>query len=191
VIDPVDRKYNLKNLEYIVDYLSHLDYFLFFGTLLGYYREGNILPEDDDVDIYVDIKHRDELIGILQQSEFSIRINNPYFLQGHRILEGINTYFDFYLYETDDTKDYISERWNIAGDTRNADRFLHTPKDMVFPIGWGSIGDIKVKIPHDVSECCRFLYGDKYKTPLKKDVEYRSEVVNNKPITYILKGELK
>ena len=59
---PIDRKYNAQNLKEVLPLLDGLDYFIFYGTLLGLVREGDILEKDDDIDIMVDLKHFEELI---------------------------------------------------------------------------------------------------------------------------------
>ena len=57
---PVSIEKNLNNLKYISDKLINVEWFIFFGTLLGYTRENNILKNDDDIDIYVDVRFRDK-----------------------------------------------------------------------------------------------------------------------------------
>ena len=56
MITPIPIELNLNNLRSVFALISHLEAFIFFGTLLGYQRESNILPFDDDIDIYVNAK---------------------------------------------------------------------------------------------------------------------------------------
>jgi len=56
---PVSIEKNIKNLRYVSNKLVNIEWFIFFGTLLGYTREKNILKNDDDIDIYVNIKSRE------------------------------------------------------------------------------------------------------------------------------------
>lgn len=53
-----------------------LQYFLFFGSLLGAVRNGGIIPWDDDVDVLMPRKDYNKLLAVAQH-EFE----NPYFLQ--------------------------------------------------------------------------------------------------------------
>ena len=62
---PIPVEKNLENLKYISNRLSDVNWFVFFGTLLGYTRENNILENDDDIDVYVDISFREKIIELL------------------------------------------------------------------------------------------------------------------------------
>ena len=42
---PIDRKYNEQNLKEILPLLEGMEYFVFYGTLLGLVREGDILEK--------------------------------------------------------------------------------------------------------------------------------------------------
>tara|TARA_Y100000310_G_scaffold342719_1_gene447073 strand:- start:252 stop:1619 length:1368 start_codon:yes stop_codon:yes gene_type:complete len=182
MIDPVEAKYNLKNLEVLCPHMEKMEYFIFFGTLLGYCRQNNIIDGDDDVDFYVDISHRAEIIEILKKLEFEISIGNPYFLQGKRIIEGCPTYVDFYLYENEEQREYVLERWNFLAQPYNVATHLHVPKEMIFPTQNGTIGNIKIKVPQDMHACCSFLYGEYYKIPMKKGTQYTTQIFENKPL---------
>ena len=48
---PIDRKYNAQNLKEVLPLLEGMEYFVFYGTLLGLVREGDILEKDDDIDL--------------------------------------------------------------------------------------------------------------------------------------------
>ena len=53
--NPINRKYNINNLRVVCELLNQkkIEYFIFYGTLLGYCREKNLLKRDDDIDCYV------------------------------------------------------------------------------------------------------------------------------------------
>ena len=51
---PIDRKYNAQNLKEVLPLLEGMEYFVFYGTLLGLVREGDILEKDDDIDIILE-----------------------------------------------------------------------------------------------------------------------------------------
>lgn len=168
----VDKKYNLKNLEESIKLVKDLDYFIFFGTLLGYRRERDILVGDDDIDIYVDIKHRSLMQErFLSQTYFNISIgSDPTFVQLKKNYSNVTTYADFYFYETFQDKDYIFESWTsrqpgVLGVTK-----INIPNKLVFPIKTvNDLQGLEVKVPADIDGCCQFIYGDTYMTPLKKE----------------------
>lgn len=60
MIKPVPKELNLENLRYVSERIASFECAIFFGTILGYQREGNVIEDDDDIDIYVHIRHRDE-----------------------------------------------------------------------------------------------------------------------------------
>ena len=105
---PIDRKYNAQNLKEVLPLLEGLDYFIFYGTLLGLVREGDILEKDDDIDILVDRKHFAELIGRFDKHDGLLTYdNNPnvnycdFFRQATCMRDGVKTYADFYFYDTE------------------------------------------------------------------------------------------
>ena len=57
---------NFSNLIFITNIISELEYFIFFGTLLGMVRENNLIENDDDIDIYVNLKERDQEVQCQQ-----------------------------------------------------------------------------------------------------------------------------
>ena len=50
--------------------------------------------------------------------------------------------------------------------------------------------DIKIFIPNKPSECCQFLYGKDWKTPLSKSKDYFIDIINNKPML-VRKNQLR
>ena len=181
----INRELNLKNLMLLSTRMSEVEYFIFFGTLLGYLREGNLIKEDDDIDFYVNIRDQDKIVNILDSLDFIYSHSTIYFVQASRIIEGVNTFVDFYFYENYLESDHLIERWNFLFSPNDAEKHLHIPKKIIFPIRQGEIRNIKINIPFDVDACCRYLYGDHYKTPLKKEDQYKIKIVNNKPITIL------
>jgi len=194
MIDPVPRKLNLSNLSYVFQRIMDLEAFIFFGTLLGYTRENNIIENDDDIDIYVNKKEYNSLLAALRATSFELQLlpkkkwyrwkypfGTPLVLQATRMLENTPTFVDFYFYDDTETHE-ILERWNFKGQWKNPDSYLRTPKKLVYPIRSGKLNDIEVKIPHNPRELCLFLYGDTWQTPLKKREEYEAKIIANKPV---------
>jgi len=184
----VDKKYNLKNLKDMSSHLEDIEYFIFFGTLLGYHRNNDIIEWDDDIDFYVNINHKNDIINILVTLNLDISIDHPYFVQGTRVIDNIRTYVDFYFYENSPDKDYILERWNFHGQSDNEVSHLHIPKNYIYPISEGKMGNIDFKVPNNIESCCKFLYGEKYNFPLKKGIDYVISCNNNKPVIIYRNG---
>jgi len=179
---PIDRKYNLENLKLIAPRLSGLEYCVFFGTLLGCHREGNLLEMDDDVDIFINSEHRSQVLDILTDLGFDIRLNTDIFVQGCVEREGVMSYVDFYLYRK--SEEHAVDEWNFGGLNGEV---LHVPLDILFPTVKANVGDICINMPKDADSCCRFLYGDNYRTPLRKNAEYTTRIVDHKPVITIKK----
>jgi phosphorylcholine metabolism protein LicD len=198
--EPVPIDLNLNNLKDIFARISHLEAFIFYGTLLGYEREGNIIPHDDDVDIYLNAKNLDQLLLALVDSNFKIKIlpkyrwyyprKRPLVVQASRSQRGIETFVDFYLY-IDDEPNYLIEKWNFGSTWRDQNTALHVPKNLVFPLLEVEMQGIKIKVPAYSERICAFLYGQDWKIPATKNKDYTTQVVNNVPVNIIKKAEHK
>ena len=73
---PVSIEKNIENLRYVSKNLSGVEWFIFFGTLLGYTRENNIIKNDDDIDIYVNIIFREDIIRIFKNTNLHFDLDN-------------------------------------------------------------------------------------------------------------------
>tara|TARA_R110000824_G_scaffold170441_4_gene347796 strand:+ start:5174 stop:5737 length:564 start_codon:yes stop_codon:yes gene_type:complete len=178
---PTSIKNNLENLREMAQKLQGVEYFLFFGTLLGFFRGGNIIDNDDDVDLLVNKKCHPEVLNILISSGYRININNEYIIQGIKIRDGSQTHIDFYFYE-DSGKDYIVEKWNFFSRPHDPNFHLHIPKNMIYPINNERMQDFVCKVPQNIELCCSFLYGERFMTPMTIKKDYMVEkLVNNRP----------
>ena len=52
------QKLNFQNLISISTLIKDIEYFIFYGTLLGIVRENNVIKGDDDIDFMVDYKSK-------------------------------------------------------------------------------------------------------------------------------------
>lgn len=184
---PVSIEKNLENLNFVSERLRNTEWFIFFGTLLGYTRENNIIKNDDDIDIYIDIRFRDTIIKLFKNSDLNFDLSKkpnlgPYFLQGTRVLKNEITYVDFYFYEYDKSKEFLVERNNFTGAWKIEANAMYIPKNIIFPLKKGKIQDIQIIIPNKPNECCEFLYGKDWKVPLSKSKDYVIDIINHKPI---------
>ena len=171
---------NYENLLEVSHLIKNLEYFIFYGTLLGITRDNNIIKGDDDVDFMVDYNSKKLLLKKMTQLKtfkLNKKVSNKYFIQYIKIKNGIKTFVDFYLYLNNSKNDYIIDKHNWLGNI-NDNRFsLHFPKKIIFPI----IKDGQFNFPQKPQVTCQYIYGKTWSVPLKKNINYRAEILNNKP----------
>ncbi len=184
-----------ENLLYISNLIKEFENFVFFGTLLGLVRENKIIDGDDDIDFYVNIKDRSNLIKKLKSNSLIIDENNPVnkddsFIQVFRKLNEKLFVIDFYFYEDDKDEDFIVERWNFQGMPHNKDKHLRIPKIFIYPIQQKEYKSSPVNFPSQSIQLCEFLYGPYWKKKITKDEDYTIKVINNKPVLLKIKKNI-
>lgn len=169
---------------------SNFNYFIMYGTLLGFHREGNIIAWDYDVDIYVDIEHEEDIARIMKENNINI------WRRGKGVMLSVNIELteeecrtfddpldlsprkpsvDFYFYKHYDDLGTTAIK-EIGSEYSDTIRARHNagcppiPKKLVFPIKNKVMQGVKVKVPNKPAEILRLVYGDTYMTPNKKDV---------------------
>lgn len=186
---PIDRKYNAQNLKEVLPLLEGMEYFVFYGTLLGLVREGDILEKDDDIDILVDRKHFAELIERFDKHDGLLTYdNNPnvnycdFFRQATCIRDGVKTFADFYFYDTEIKPGSIVDRWNIHGSWNDPNMHIIIPNDIIYPIETKSHKKYgEMNYPSQPELCLEYLYGKGWMHPRKKKKEYIQAIKNNRP----------
>jgi hypothetical protein len=183
----IPKELNRSNLLDILPALEGLECFVFYGSLLGLEREGDIIENDDDIDILVNRKDSGKLLRNLRQTnvDFEERrdpAHKMHFLQVARKLQETEVIADFYFYTVPEDQDYIVEPWNFFGDIENPDRAIHIPKELVFPIVSRTFFDSEVPFPAKAESLCHFLYGKSWRTPLVKGEEYQMLIRDNRPV---------
>lgn len=185
MIDPTSVEHNLMNLRLVSERLAGIPHFLFFGSLLGFVREGSVIKGDDDIDIYVDRRYKDEAISAFAQDDLKFknrpRFKTRFFAQASRTLNDEQTFIDFYFYKDRRSVDYIVENWNFSGEFKEDSNALHIPKSIIFPLQKGQMTDFEVSVPADPEACCTYLYGPDWRVPKAKNSEYRMEVIDHRP----------
>ena len=186
---------NFSNLIFITNIISELEYFIFFGTLLGMVRENNLIENDDDIDIYVNLKEREKLIQILKNNsvnvDLDLKVNqNPSFLQITRLINNKNAIIDFYFFEDNLDDFYLIEKWNFEGGTNNPDTHLRIPKIFTHPIKKVEIKKSFIKFPAQPKYLCEFLYGKNWHKKMEKGTEYTIKVIGGKPVLFKFKKTL-
>ncbi|MEP2784434.1 MAG: LicD family protein [Pseudoruegeria sp.] len=187
MINSVPQEMNLNNLREVYKRIAHLDAFVFFGTLLGYTREGNIIAHDDDIDVYINKSSRDEVLAAFDDGVFEPKVSPkarsgeaPLIVQFSRFQDGVKTFADFYFFD-DTHEEYIKEDWNFKGTWRKPETHLHVPKSLIYPLKSVDMQGIEIKVPAEPDAVCEYLYGPTWKTPVKKGSEYKMAMVENKP----------
>ena len=188
----VSLENNESNLVFFSKLLINVEYFIFFGTLLGITRENRLIDGDDDIDFYINLKNRDQLINDLKinniEVDLSLSVNkNKSFLQVKRIIQNEVLITDFYFYESDVEKNFIIEKWNFEGGTQDATKHLRIPRVFIYPLKKVSFRSHEIFVPQEGELICEFLYGRGWKKRLKKELEYEIKVINGKPYIYDVK----
>ncbi len=183
MINPVSYEINKKNLFEICDILeeSNIEYMVFYGTMLGLHRDGKIIDNDDDVDILISVSDYMKVLSTLKLKGLTISKNvNKMFLQVRNTIDDIKSYVDIYFYY-DSGYNYVIEPWNFGGRYMDKETHLHIPMNLLFPSNQFEYDGKLIRIPSESEQLCQFLYGEKYRIPLRKKIDYTTKIVNNKP----------
>ena len=131
-----------------------ITYWLDYGTLLGAHREGEIMEHDNDVDIAYLTPNQDQILEILRRvlpSGFTAKPSGAY-------SENINIQGPF-------AKDMPSGL-DLYG-YKDKGKFLQIehygkpiPKEWVFPLSEGKLGNLPFHIPANTKEYLELIYGD-------------------------------
>jgi len=173
---------NLDNLIFISNELKEFDPFVYFGTLLGLTRENNILINDDDIDLCLNYKFRENVfkkLNNLNDYKINYKVCNEYFVQLIGTKNNINTFIDLYFYIDHDS--YIEEKHNFFASISLESHSIHIPKKLIFPL-LKSKKYKNINLPNQSKELCRFFYGDSWEKPMKKNSDYRFEIIDHKPM---------
>ena len=176
------QKTNLDNLIFISNELKDFDPFVYFGTLLGLTRENNILKNDDDIDLCLNYKFRENVVkklNNLNDYKINYKVCNEYFVQLIGMKNNINTFIDLYFYIDHDS--YIEEKHNFFASISLESHSIHIPKKLIFPLLKSKKYE-NINLPNQSKELCRFFYGDSWEKPMKKNSDYRFEIIDHKPI---------
>ena len=102
---PINIQQSTSNLLTTVDIFEHLEvkYCIVFGTLLGIYRDGNLIEHDTDTDIAVWIDNEEELIKIVEKMKENKLILTRLTPKMISFTRG-GDYIDIYFYEKENTE---------------------------------------------------------------------------------------
>ena len=180
----IPKDINSKNLIKSSSILNTItnEYTIFYGTMLGLHRDGDVIDGDDDCDFLAPTKLYEDIKKTFVTNGYKVTSNDlkDTFTQFTTKIDSKDVLIDVYYYfDYDD--DYILEKWNFAGQHFNKNRWLLIPKKELFDLKKIKYKDIYVNVPGNSEFMCKFLYGEKYKENLIKSIDYRTTIVNNKP----------
>ena len=187
-----------ENLDFGLTFFSKMlhknkiEHFVFFGTLLGLTRDGKPIKGDDDIDFYVNKKDFDKVHNAILSLGFRINHNiwpnhTKNFIQFNDVIDKKKTRVDFYFYDSTSDKNYLLEPWHFVGLTPNktyGTNFLKVPKLFVYPITNKNYLSENISMPKHSELMCEFLYGQSWKIPKLKGIDYKTTVIGGKPIHY-------
>ena len=175
---------NFQNLLTVSKILFNIEHFICYGTLLGITRGKKIIYGDDDVDLLINYKFKKKVLRKMKSYKIfklNKKVTNKYFAQFTRKKNEIITRVDFYFYINNPKNSYVIEKHNFLSNFKDPKFSIHFPKKFIFPIKKDKNHKI-ISLPKRPEKLCQFLYGTDWKRPLKKNISYRMEIVNNKPL---------
>lgn len=184
----VSQETNRANLRYTANLLNSagIEWFIFFGTLLGLTRDNDVIRGDDDIDIYIDSRERGNLIELLVQQGLEPNLackpnHTQHFLQIARKVDGEAGLIDFYFFDRQSKPGVLIDRWNFLQKHTERAKAIHVPKEIALPIKQELFWGAKINFPQKPKDLCRWLYGEGWERPLSKSTEYEMTVIANKP----------
>ena len=132
---------------------SQFDFFIFYGTLLGYVREYNFIKNDDDIDVLIDYKKKEDVYKVIRKKKLRINEQKEYFVQLYKNNIGP---FDIYFYEI--KNEYIHIPWMNA----------KYPTTIIFPLQNTYYKTENIKIPHNPVAFLESYYGKDWRIPQQK-----------------------
>ena len=191
VIIPIDRKYNEINLKELLPLFTELDYFVFYGTLLGLIRENELLEYDDDIDFLINKEHLTHVVELFynryNKNESSLIIpihpvnQHMYFKQATSVRDNVRTFVDMTFFEKDDKENTIIDFNSYKNSPQNVENHFRISQDLIYPVQkryFKKYGYIKV--PAQPIKCLEILYGNNWMIPWSKK-NYDEVLVNGEP----------
>jgi hypothetical protein len=182
----VSKEKNSKSLIRTCKLLDSITdkYTVFFGTMLGLHREGDVIDGDDDCDFLVPSSLYNNIKELLISCGYEITYYDvkDHFTQFKSKIGETDVLVDFYYY-FDYDEEFILDKWNFYGELNNKEKWMLIPKKYLFDFQKIKYKGALISMPKDPEQLCQYLYGERYREKLIKYVEYTTNMVNNKPQT--------
>lgn len=156
--DNCDRNKLNKTLLFIVKLLNQNNiskWFIAYGTLLGIIRENSCIDGDDDIDIIIDINHRDQIKKILEENSLKIAIDDKHII---KTVEEDYASVDFYLSNVDEKGNFHDKWENVLWSN------CYKNENKLIEYEWN--GEI-LYLPNNFKYKLTGRYGDKWRIPEK------------------------
>lgn len=160
---------NNKNLNKISEIISDLDYFIFFGTLLGIIRDNNLISGDDDIDFLINEKDVSSLKKILHRNNFKITKETEDYVSFRNVDLFEEHTIDFYKFYIEGTYVYIPGSFYSNCKLNLKRHNLKIPQNIMFP---SYKDELNLKIPKEPKKVLNYIYGKRWRESLKKNEEY-------------------
>lgn len=164
---PEDGARLLKVSKALLDEL-HIDFFLLYGTLLGYVREGHIINGDDDVDIAIFDKFEDSLYSALPfLSSKGLKINRIWKNELYSFHTERNGHLDIYI-----VREFGPSLWRPFA---YQIRMTSIPKKYLNSFSCLNANGESLPVPSDSEGLLEWLYGKDWRIP--QDNKGRSDII--------------
>ena len=154
----------------IMEYLKkcNITIILFYGSLLGYYRENRFIEGDDDIDVIISEHDHSILLKYLHvnmDSNITVGLNNSNIIQLY--CDNIGP-FDIYIFNNYNTYILLKHDGNLLFN-----------KCDILPYKKVCFNNFDIFIPNNTEKIIVDLYGSMWKTPQVKGVDYNWSKINS------------
>ena len=151
-----------------------IEFWIDFGTLLGFYRQGDFLETDPDADIGIKRENQEKVMAIIGQlskiGRVEARVEGNFYLAGYKIYRG-DFWIDIAFYfKCEDKRIWPVSEWSQV---------------MVFDEKYfNELQDLEVKgvvfpIPSHMEELMVLKYGEDWRRPFERGEEYDLHLCSN------------
>lgn len=141
-----------------------------FGTLLGFYRQGDFLLTDQDIDIGVKREDQDKVFKMISDLDEMYKVDTrvegssgKHYIAGFKIYSE-DTWIDIAFYfKYEDKRIWKISQWDkvMVFD----EKYFNELQDL-------EVKGVKFKIPNHIEELMVLKYGENWRTPFKAGEEY-------------------
>ncbi len=158
--------YRLLGNIYKINKKLGLPWVLYYGALLGWFRSGELIPWDSDIDILMDVSILKNEGMMYEDSETIMKIENRFPIIGSFIDKKTGMYCDIFCYSRNNDKVNISWLETKKGE------FLEVDSDKFFPFRKSSLQGVPIFVPNCPETNLRKRYGRIERVPYHFNNDY-------------------